>query len=168
MELKKLLVERLGMNPQVNALDFAQFILALVSEPGFDSMPYETKESVISKICGHDIDDATLRNWAKKLYLTNNAHREKKGALWHTFRDEYGMKHQEPADPDGEDYKSYCAARTQTLEAIGEQKNAFGRMIADLYGEYGYYYWCPAIELNGMGEDIDEILRLVKEILPPE
>lgn len=168
MELKKLLVERLGMNPQVNALDFAQFILAIISEPGFDSMPYETKESVISKICGHDIDDATLRNWAKKLYQTNNAHREKKSALWHTFRDEYGMKHQEPADPDGEAYKAYCAARTQTLEAIGEQKNAYGRMIKSLYGEYGYYYWCPAIELNGMGEDIDEILRLVNEILPPE
>lgn len=168
MELKKLLVERLGMNPQVNALDFAQFILALVSEPGFDSMPYDTKESVISKICGHDIDDATLRNWAKKLYQTNNAHREKKGALWHTFRDEYGMKHQEPADPDSEAYKAYCVARTQTLEVIGEQKNAFGKMIADLYGEYGYYYWCSAIELNGMGEDIEEILRLVNEILPSE
>lgn len=26
----------------------------------------------------------------------------------------------------------------------------------------------PAIELNGMGEDIEEILRLVNEILPPE
>ena len=73
--------------------------------------------------------------------------------------------HQEPADPDGEDYKAYCAARTQTLEAIREQKNAFGRMIKRLYGKFGYYYWCPAIELNGMGEDIDEILRLVKEIL---
>ena len=36
----------------------------------------------------------------------------------------------------------------------------------EVNGELGYYYWCPAIELNGMGEDIDEILRLVKEILP--
>lgn len=165
MELKKLLVERLGMNPQVNALDFAQFILAIISEPGFSSMPYDTKESVISKICGHDIDDATLRNWAKKLYQTNNAHQEKKSALWHTFKDDNGIKHQEPADPDGEDYKAYCAARTQTLDAIGEQKNAYGKMITSLYGKLGYYYWCPAIELNGMGEDIDEILRLVKEIL---
>ena len=41
-------------------------------------------------------------------------------------------------------------------------------MIKSLYGKFGYYYWCPAIELNGMGEDIEEILRLVNEILPPE
>lgn len=177
MELKKLLVERLGMNPQVNALDFAQFILAIISEPGFSSMPYDTKESVISKICGHDIDDATLRNWAKKLYQTNNAHQEKKSALWHTFKDDNGIKRQEPADPDGEDYKAYCAARSSSMKAIEEadekanaspeiRKMAYGRMITSLYGELGYYYWCPAIELNGMGEDIDEILRLVKEILP--
>ena len=50
MELKKLLVERLGMNPQVNTLDFAQFILAIISEPGFSSMPYDTKESVIPSL----------------------------------------------------------------------------------------------------------------------
>ena len=41
-------------------------------------------------------------------------------------------------------------------------------MIKSLYGKFGYYYCCPSIELNGMGEDIEEILRLVKEILPPE
>ena len=41
-------------------------------------------------------------------------------------------------------------------------------MIKSLYGKFGYYYWCPAIELNGMGEDIEEILRLVNEILPSE
>ena len=120
--------------------------------------------------------NATLRNWAKKLYQTNNAHREKKDALWHTFRDDNGIKRQEPADPDGEDYKAYCAARSSSMKAIEEadekanaspeiRKMAYGRMITSLYGKLGYYYWCPAIELNGMGEDIDEILRLVKEIL---
>ena len=42
---------------------------------------------------------------------------------------------------------------------------ALHNAVTSLYGKLEYYYWCPAIELNGMGEDIDEILRLVKEIL---
>ena len=56
-------------------------------------------------------------------------------------------------------------ARKDLNAAPEIRKMAYGRMITSLYGELGYYYWCPAIELNGMGEDIDEILRLVKEIL---
>ena len=167
MELKKLLVERLGLSTQVDALDFAQFLVALTTVPGFASMPYETKEKVISDICGHDIDDGTLRNWTSKLYGTENAYREKKGALWHTYKDEFGVKRQEPADPNGEEYKAYCDARTQTLEAIKKEKqnNAYGIMIACLYDQYGCYYWCPEITLNAIGDDMPEIIRLVDKIV---
>ena len=165
MELKKLLVERLGLSTQVDALDFAQFLVAIMTVPDFASMPYKTKETVISGICGHNIDDGTLRNWTSKLYGSENAHREKKGALWHTYKDEYGVKRQERVAPDSEAYKAYCDARTQTLEAIGEQKNAYGIMIGCLYSQYGCYYWCPEITLNAIGDDIPEIIRLVEEIV---
>ena len=165
MELKKLLVERLGLSTQVDALDFAQFLVAIMTEPDFASMPYKTKETVISGICGHDIDDGTLRHWMSRLYGSGNAHREKWGALWHTYKDEYGVKRQERADPDGEAYKAYCDARTQTLEAIGDRKNAYGIMIGCLYSQYGCYYWCPEITLNAIGKDMPEIIRLVEEIL---
>ena len=176
MELKKLLVERLGLSAQVDALDFAQFLVALTTVPGFASMPYETKEIVISEICGHNIDDGTLRNWTSKLYGSENAHREKKGALWHTYNDEHGIKRQEPADPNSEEYKTYCDWRTSTLEAIKkadeecnaspeERRKAYGKMISCLYDRYGCYYWCPEITLNAIGDDMPEILRLLDEIL---
>ena len=167
MELKKLLVERLGLSTLIDALDFAQFLVAIMTVPGFASMPYETKEKVISDICGHNIDDGTLRNWTSKLYGSENAYREKKGALWHTYKDEFGVNRQEPADPNGEEYKAYCDARTQTLEALKKekQKNAYGVMIACLYDRYGCYYWCPEITLNAIGDDMPEILRLLDEIL---
>ena len=168
MELKKLLVERLGLSSQIDALDFAQFLVAIMTVPGFASMPYETKEVIISGICGHDIDDGTLRNWTSKLYGSENAYREKKGALWHTYKDEFGVKRQEPADPNSEEYKAYCDARTQTLEAIKKEEDprkAYGIMIACLYDRYGCYYWCPEITLNAIGDDMPEIIRLVEEIV---
>lgn len=168
MELKQLLVERLGLSTQIDALDFAQFLVAIMTVPGFASMPYETKEVIISGICGHDIDDGTLRHWMSKLYGSGNAFREKKGALWHTYKDEFGVKRQEPANPNGEEYKVYCDARTQTLEAIKKEEDprkAYGIMIACLYDKYGCYYWCPEITLNAIGDDMPEIIRLVEEIV---
>lgn len=168
MELKKLLVERLGLSTQIDALDFARYLQAIMFEPYFASMPYETKEAVFSDICGHNIDDGTLRNWTSKLYGSENAYREKKGALWHTYKDEFGVKRQEPADPNGEEYKAYCNARTSTLEAIKRDEDphkAYGIMIACLYDDYGCYYWCPEITLNAIGDDMPEILRLLDEIL---
>ena len=168
MKLKKLLVERLSLSSQIDALDFARFLVAIMTVPGFASMPYETKEKVISDICGHNIDDGTLRNWTSKLYGSENAYREKKGALWHTYKDEFGVKRQEPADPNGEEYKAYCDARTSTLEAIKREEDprkAYGIMIACLYNDYGCYYWCPEITLNAIGDDMTEILRLLDEIL---
>ena len=178
MKLKKLLVERLGLSSQIDALDFARYLQAIMFEPYFASMPYETKEMVISDICGHDIDDGTLRNWTSKLYGSENAHREKKGALWHTYKDAHGIKRQEPADPDSEEYKTYCDWRTSTLEAIKkadeecnaspeERRKAYGKMLSCLYDRYGCYYWCPEITLNAIGDDMPEIIRLVEEIIFP-
>lgn len=96
----------------------------------------------------------------------------KKGALWHTYRDENGVKRQEPADPDGEAYKEYCYLRASVLDCIREtdekinaspevRKGAYGQMLRQLYSEYGCYYWCPEIVLNALGDDIEEIIRLV-------
>ena len=176
MELKKLLVERLGLSTQVDALDFAQFLGAIMTVPGFSKMPYPVKEEVISDICGHNIDDGTLRHWMSRMYSSGNAYREKNGSLWHTYEDEFGMKRREPADPNGEDYKIYCDLRTQTLEAIKkadeesnappeERKKAYGKMRSCLYDRYGCYYKCPEITLNAIGDDMPEILRLLDEIL---
>lgn len=176
MELKKLLMERFGRDTQGDVIGFAWFVLALTTVSGFASMPYQTKEKVITELCGYNIDDGTLRHWAGKLYKSGNANRTKKGALWHTYLDENGVKRQEPADPDGEAYKEYCDLRTTVLDCIRKtdekinatpevRKRAYGRMLRQLYSQYGCYYWCPEIVLNALGDDIEEIIRLVDAIM---
>lgn len=172
MRLKEILVSRLGLNSQTDAEDFAQFIIALVREEDFASMPWPTKERVLAERCGHNIDDSTLRRWAGKLYATGNAERFKKRTIWHTYTDENGIKQQEKADEDA--YKAYCAHRSAALEQIKQhdaqrgkpaKRSAYSRMVSQLYAEYGYYYWCPEIVLNALGDDIDEIIALVDEIV---
>ena len=168
MRLKTLLMKRLGLNSQIDALDFAWFMVAISAVEGFASMPYVTKEKTITELCGHNISQSTLRRWAGVLYETGNAERFKKGALWRTYKDETGMKRQEHADPESDEYKTYCAIRSNTLETIkqeGENTGAWGRMITLTYGEHGVYYYCPEIVLNAIGEDIDEIMDLVDEIV---
>lgn len=176
MELKKLLMERFGMNTQADVVGFAWFIIALTTVTGFASMPYLQKEKVITEKCGYNIDDGTLRHWAGKLYKSGNANRTKKGALWHTYLDEDGVKRQETANPDGEAYKKYCDLRTTVLDGIRKtdektnatpevRKGAYGRMLRQLYSEYGCYYWCPEIVLNALGDDTEEIIRLVDGIV---
>ena len=171
MKLKKILMERLGMNNQVKPVDFAYYILALTTIENFDRMPFLTKEKVLSEIVGYNIDDRTISRWTAGLYATGNAQRNAKAALWHTYRDECGMKRQEPADPESEEYKEYTRLMDEMIQKNKEKEQTqskdtpYGRAIKQLYGTYGRYYWCPQIMLNALGDDIEEIMHLVEEVV---
>lgn len=177
MKLKKLLMERLGLDSQVDALDFARYIVALFLIDGFASMPYDTKERVLFEIVGKDISNATLRRWAGRLYESENAYRSKRGSLWKTVTDEYGMKRQIPVPDGSTEYREYCDALTAAIHAF-EKADAkaekphkikpFKRAIKSLYAQYGKYYWCPETVVNALGDDVDEIINLVFQIVSPD
>lgn len=44
-------------------------------------------------------------------------------------------------------------------------KKPFGEMIKRLYSDFGHYYYCSALVLNALGDDVEEITRLVHEIV---
>jgi len=166
---KNLLVERLGIDSQVNPIDFACFISALSTYKGFDSMPYRKREEVMNEICGHDISESTLRNWARKLFASKNAERFRKGALWKTYRDEHKIKRQVKVEIDSDEYKHFCEVRSDTLETLDKMgvpaNQRWGMMICELYKEYGHFYYCPEICLNALGDDVEEICELVTAIM---
>lgn len=181
MKLKKLLVERLGLDSQVDALDFARFIVAMFLVDGFASAPYDTKERLLFDITGKDISNSCLRRWVGRLYETQNAHRWKRGALWKTVTDEYGVKRQSRVQEFDDEYKEYCNALSVAIDAFmledtkaiakGRKPHKikpFGRAIRSLYSQYGRYYWCPQIVLNALGDDVDEIIDLVFQLISEE
>ena len=176
--LKKLLVTRLGMHPDINPLHFAYFIMALSWIEGFDSAPWATKLRLLNEYFGLCTCESTLHRWAAKLYQSGNATRFAKGSLWKTITDDVGMQRQIPIDPESAEYKEFCDIRSATLKGIQEEneiakakgqeplyKKPFGEMIKRLYRDFGHYYYCPALVLNALGDDIEEITRLVHEIV---
>jgi len=176
--LKTLLVKRLGMNPDTNPVDFAYFIMALSWIDGFDNAPWATKLNLLNECFGLCTCESTLHRWAAKLYQSGNATRFEKGALWKTITDEYGVKRQIRVDPDSTEYKMFCELRSFTLRDIHQEntkakadgkeiphKNPFGAMIKRLYSEFGHYYYSPTLVLNALGDDVEEITRLVHEIV---
>ena len=176
--LKTLLVKHLGMHPDTDPLHFAYFIMALSWIEGFESAPWPEKPAMLYELFGINPSESTLKRWAAKLYESGNATRFRKGALWKTITDEYGMKRRIRIDPESAEYKEFCDIRSATIQSVlkeNEQakasgqgalyKNAFGEASKRLYGKFGYYRYCPAIVLNALGDDVEEITRLVHEIV---
>ena len=179
--LKKLLVTRLGMHPDTNPVDIAYFIMALSWIEGFDNAPWDTKLKILNEYFSLCTCKSTLLRWAAKLYQTGNATRFEKGALWKTITDEVGMKRQIRVDPESTEYKEFCDIRSATLRDIHQEnaqakadgkeiphKNPFGAMIKRLYSEFGHYYYSPTLVLNALGDDVEELTRLVHEIVEEE
>lgn len=166
--LKRILVERIGLDTQVDAIDYAKFLTAFSMIDGFASMPQESRLAILCDYCGKDISESTLRRWIGKLVESGNAAKFKKGALWHTSNDN-GRKIRRQVAPDSDEYRAYCAARTEILKSLEEQglsvKERWGTMIRQLYDEMGTYYYCPEICLNALGDDAEEIALLVQEIM---
>ena len=176
--LKTLLVKRLGMNAATNPVHFAYFIMALSWIDGFESAPWETKLRLLNEYFGLCTSESTLHRWAARLYQSGNATRFGRGSLWKTITDDVGMKRQIRVDPDSAEYKEFCDIRSATLKEIqaenetakakGQEtphKKPFGEMIKRLYNDFGHYYYCPALVLNALGRDVEEITRLVHEIV---
>lgn len=167
IRLKELLVNRLNLNSQVDALDFAHFIIALSLIEGFNKSPWPIRAEVMYEYTGKYVAESTLRGWASKLIATGNAIKGGKDALWHTYT-ENGIKCREWVELDDTRYKEYCARRTDLLEALKQTdmppSKHWGTMVKSLYGEYGTYYYCPALCLNALGDDVDEMYDLVTQI----
>lgn len=119
--LKKLLVTRLGMHPDINSVHFAYFIMALSWIEGFDSAPWATKLRLLNEYFGLCTCESTLHRWAAKLYQSGNATRFAKGSLWKTITDDVGMQRQISVDPESAEYKEFCDIRSATLKGIQEE-----------------------------------------------
>ena len=111
-----------------------------------------------------------MRGWRDKIIECGyiyDAHSVR--TLWHTST-QNGSKVQEKADPESEEYKTYCKLRSGILagyEAMGiPSRSVWGDMVHQLYQEHGVYYYCKSIEFDGFKlKELDVIRELTEEIL---
>ena len=169
-QLASLMRDELELNKQRNAYLFACFIRAFSVIGSFESMPWTSRTAFFNQHFENTITQTTLERWMRFLQKGENVIRFKKGALWRTIKDEDGDKVQVRVDPDSEEYREYCEKRSEKLigfqNADKETRNKrWGTMVYDLYPEYGVYYYCPQFVLNALGDQAEEISRLVAQVM---
>ena len=165
-----LMIDSLGIDIQINAYDFACFITAFSVIDSFDAMPWASRTAFFNLHYGNQVSQATLQRWLRRLIETGNAERFPKGALWRTFTDYDGDRVQVRVDPNSEEYQTYCDKRKGLLTGFDnakpeEKSKMWSSMVHNLYPEYGVYYYCPAFVLNALGEQAEEISRLVAQVM---
>ena len=169
-QLAFLLVEDVGIDIQTNAYDFACFITAFSVIGSFDSMPWASRTAFFNQHYNNRVSQATLQRWMRRLTESGNAERFSKGALWRTVVDNDGDKIQVRVDPNSDEYQAYCDRRSALLTGYDnasptEKSRMWASMVHSLYEEYGVYYYCPQFILNGLGEQAEEISRLVAQVM---
>lgn len=168
--LIEILRRDIGIDTQINPLQFSCFMSACVAVPDFLEMPWRKRETMIREYFDVIVTDRTMLNWRNKLEASNYLYISiAERTLWHTIvRD--GRKVQEKADPESEEYKNYSKLRSGILagyEAMGiPSRSVWGDMVHQLYKDHGVYYYCKKIEFNGFKlKELDYIHDLTLEIL---
>lgn len=168
--LIEILRRDVGIDTQVDPLQFSCFMSACVIVPDFLAMPWRTREVMLREYFAVSVCADTMRNWRNKLEESNYIYPcHSVRTLWHTITQD-GRKLQEKADPESEEYKVYSALRSGILkgyEAMGiSSRTVWGDMVHQLYNEHGVYYYCKSIEFNGFKlKELDVIRELTEEIL---
>lgn len=120
----------------------------------------------------NNVSKPTLERWHHHLVESGNMVKFAKGALWRTFKDEDGYIVQKRVEPDSQEYQEYCEKRWAYLNGSGfdgadkeTRKNTWGSMVYNLMPDYGVYYYCPSSILNALGDQAEEIARLVAQVM---
>lgn len=168
--LIEILRRDIGIDTQIDPLQFSCFMSAFILIPDFFSMPWPEREKLLRKYFDVVITDRTMMNWRNKLNENDYLYDDRSNRnLWHTITLN-GKKVREKADPKSEEYKTYCKLRSDILEryeAMGiSSRTIWGDMVHQLYDEYGVYYYCKSIEFNGFkSKELDTIYELTEAIL---
>lgn len=169
-QLVFLMRDELKLNKQRDAYLFSCFIHAFSVIGSFESMPWASRTAFFNQHYQSNVQQVTLQRWMRFLIESGNAVRFKKGALWRTVKDEYGDKVQVRVDPNTDEYREYCGKRSALLVDFDKadkqtRSKMWETMVHRLYHEYGAYYYCPAFVLNALGEQAEEISRLVAQVM---
>ena len=171
-QLASMLRDALGLDIQTDAYHFACFIDAFSAIPGFDAMPWISRRAIFNEYYHNNVSKPTLERWHRHLVESGNLVKFAKGALWRTFKDEDGYIVQRKVEPDSKEYQEYCEKRKAYLNCCGfdgadkeTRKNSWGSMVYNLMPEYGVYYYCPSSILNALGDQAEEISRLVAQVM---
>ncbi len=170
-KLAEIMNRRFGLDIQVLVYPFACFMWMLLTMDEFDSMPWPVREEEIEFWYGIKISERTLRRWSARLLATDSLHKGEDSTTWRTSRCN-GEVSRELVDDNDADYIRYKSRRsaliTEYMNHGLTKSKAWGEAFKQLWREFGCcYYHCSRLMLNGIQEDINEIVELATQICAP-
>lgn len=170
--LAELMNRKFGLNIQVNVEDFVHFLWLLLTEDGFDSMPWAEREEIIKQRFSKSATERTLRRWASALIRSDSLHKTQEKELWRTSCFD-GKLFREPTDSENEFYLQYQARKSELLNTFQQQElsqnDAWSSTFKALWQEFQCcYYNCAKLTLNALEEELNEIIDLTTQICLPQ
>lgn len=112
-KLKELLIRKLDLDVQNDAVAFARFVDSFRDDL-FASMPWEERSVYMRKNYGIEVSERTLRRWFSKLIKNEIAIKGEERTYWCTEKPNWLEKIRSPATK--EEYDSFLARRSEILK----------------------------------------------------
>lgn len=164
----ELMRRHLHINSQIKPYPFGCFLLLLLEDEAFSSMPWEERAWQLADLYGIEVSDRTLRNWASYLFRGEFLMKDKETrTVWYT--EPYGsLKIQvQVKDPDEDTtYQNYLQERKDRVEFLRKSgmpfSKAYKETVCYLWEKYHrIYYYCYTLVSNAIQVDyLIEILRV--------
>ena len=167
LRFTELMRHHLHIDSQVNPKEFACFLILLLEDEAFSSMPWEERAWQLADLYGIEVSDRTLRNWASYLFRGEFLMKDKETrTVWYT--EPYGsLKIQVQVKNPDEDttYQNYLQERKDRVELLRKSgmpfSKAYKETVCYLWEKYHrIYYYCYTLASNAIQVDyLIEILR---------
>ena len=181
--LREILVRQFHVDIKVDMYSFACFVTAFSDIPSFDSMPWKEREHYFREYLGRQVDERTLRSWAKKLIEQEIVVKGTSGSYWKTeIIDNYKIR----STVSKEEVDAYNKRRTELLDELPIDELALAIMKKDkeltykqaicsawdyiysrLWDEFQCcYYSCKTFHFTAWNKqgDLAEVYELTREI----
>lgn len=163
----ELMRRHLHINSQIKPYPFGCFLLLLLEDEAFSSMPWEERAWQLADLYGIEVSDRTLRNWASYLFRGDFLMKDKETrTVWYT--EPYGsLKIQVQVKNPDEDttYLNYLQERKEMVALLRKSGKTFSKAYKEtvcyLWEKYHrIYYYCYTLVSNAI--HVDELIEILR------
>ena len=157
----------LHIDSQVKPKEFACFLILLLEDEAFSSMPWEERAWQLADLYEVNVCEKTLRNWASYLFKGEFLMKDKETrTVWYTQTNGSLKEQIQVKNPDeDEEYQNYLQERKDRVELLRKSgmpfKKAYKETVCYLWEKYHkIYYYCYTLVSNAI--HVDELIEVLR------
>lgn len=160
----------LGIDKQVDAINFTVFCYCLLEQEDFQCRPWPEKAIWIKDCYGVDVTDRTLRAWCSKLMNDGEVVKDKDTFSWWTSTNINGdiIREEVMNEQEIEDYRNWNKEFFEREDVQKMDKKERGETwFSSMWGHFGCkFYKCYAYTFGAWHGDImEELIKVGKEYI---